>query len=316
MINITIFNNLFDNKTDKTMSLDSFGQFEDLLYKLSNVARQSKKDSHLISPACYKPDTNRRCNANVSHWSGWAAMDVDDHTFEMENLQDELFDQLGHYNYVCYSTASSSRDLPKFRLVFPLSREVCADDIRHFWYALNRELGEIGDPQTKDLSRMYYIPAKYDGAFNFIFSNHAGSVIDPGALMRRHEFVDARSSGKTFLERLPPAMQKEIVQYRKDSMERKSTVRWMGYRDCPFVNQSLIQEYRAIAWTDNSGRYAMIYRIMASIAASAVKSGYPISSQELVDLIRELDMETSQRYKNRRLDIEADRALEFVYRNL
>lgn len=315
-IDITIFRNLFDNKTDKRMSFSDFAEFESFLYKLSSVPRKSKRDSNLISPACYREGTNRRCNDNVSHWSAWAAMDVDDHNFDSENLEHELVTRFGHYNFVCYSTASSSWSLPKFRLVFPLSSEIKSDRIRHFWYALNRELGDIGDPQTKDLSRMYYIPAKYVGAHNFIFSNHSGSVIDPRVLMNKHEYVETRSGAKNFLDRLPKAMQDEIIRHRKESMERKSTVRWSGYRDCPFVNKSLIKDYKSIAHVDNTGRYAFIYKIMVSIATNAVKDGYAISTNEIVDLIRELDMETSQRYQNRRLDIEADRALEFAYRNL
>ena len=316
MIELTLFRNLYDNKTDKRLELSDFSEFESLLYKLSSEKREGKRDSNLMSPACYTKGTNRRCNANVSHWSAWAAMDVDDHNFSSENLQNELFDRYGNYNYVCYSTASSSRDLPKFRLVFPLSSTVNGDRIRHFWYALNRELGDIGDPQTKDLSRMYYIPAEYAGAYNFIFSNHSGSVIDPRSLMSKHEYIETRSTAKNFLDRLPKAMQEEIVRHRRESMERRTDVRWTGYRDCPFVNQNLIQEYKAIAHIDNSGRYAMIYKIMVSIATNAVRDGYAITNKEIVNLIRELDTETSQRYQNRPLDVEADRALEFAYRNL
>lgn len=315
-ISLTLFDSIFDNKTDKKLDLSSFDEFERLLYKMSELPREGKQDSHLISPACYKDGTNRRLNDNVSHWSAWAAMDVDDHKFSAKNLKDELIEAYPHYNFVCYSTASSTNDHPKFRMVFPLSSSVKSVRIRHFWYALNRELQNIGDPQTKDLSRMYYIPAKYAGAYNFIFSYHGGSVIDPNALMNRHEYVETRSTAKNFLDRLPEAMQREILQYRKDSNTRKPNVRWSGYRDCPFVNQNLIKEYRAIAHVDNSGRYAMIYKIMVSVATNAVRDGYAITSQEIVDLIRELDMETSQRYARRALDVEADRALEFAYRNM
>ena len=316
MIELTLFRNLYDNKTDKRMELSDFNEFEKLLYKLSAVERKGKRDSNLISPACYKEGTNRRCNANVAYWSPWAAMDVDDHNFSAENLKHELSDLFSSYQYICYSTASSTWDHPKFRLVFPLTESVDAERIRHFWYALNRELGDIGDPQTKDLSRMYYIPASYSGAYNFIFSYHGGSPIAPTDLMAKHQYVETRSSAKSFLDRLPEAMQKEIIRHRKDSMERKSSIRWTGYRDCPYVNQNLIKEYRMIAFTDNSGRYAMIYKIMVSIATNAIRDGYAITTNEIVNLIRELDMETSQRYQNRPLDVEADRALEFAYRNL
>lgn len=316
MIKVTAFNSLFDNKTDKVMELNNFDGLEKLLYKLSEQPFASKKDSYLISPACYLSGTNRRCNENVARWSAWAAVDVDDHSFSSENLEHDLVQSFGNYRFVCYSTASSTSQYPKFRMVFPLSTTVEGDSIRHFWYALNRELGDIGDPQTKDLSRMYYIPGSYASAHNFIFSHRDGDYIDPAALMNKHRYVETRSTAKNFIDRLPDAMQKEIVKYRENSLERKPNVIWSGYRDCPFVNQNLIKDYKAIAFTDNSGRYAMIYKIMVSIASNAIRDGYPITTTEIVSLIQELDMETSQRYKKRRLDIEADRALEFAYRKM
>ena len=55
---------------------------------------------------------------------------------------------------------------------------------------------------------------------------------------------------------------------------------------------------------------------MVSVATNAVRDGYAISTSEIVSLIRELDMETTQRYQTRALDVEADRALEFAYRNM
>jgi len=319
-LNLTIFRNKYDNKTDKVMSLTGFTDFENLLYQLSEVKREGKHDSYLISPACYAEGTNRRCNDNVTGWSTWAAMDVDEHNFSTENLQDELYNWFGNFNYVCYSTASSSRTLPKFRMVFPISRPIEGTRVHHFWYALNRELGGLGDPQTKDLSRMYYIPATYTGAYNFIFSNHSGVAIDPDVLMGKHPFDErlmGSGSGSSFIDRLPKEMREQVIGYRKMTASVSgANVRWSGYSDCPFVNQSLISEYKSVAHIDNSGRYAMMYKIMVSIATSAVRNNYPITANEIVSLIRELDQDTSNRYKRRRLDIEADRAIEFAYRNM
>ena len=130
-------------------------------------------------------------------WGGWCAVDVDDHEFKGD-LKDELIDRYGKYYFVCYSTASSKHDLPKFRMVFPTRKRVEANDIKHFWFALNTELESIGDKQTKDLSRMYYIPGSYSGAFNFIFSN-VGDYIDPDDLMNKHAFVEKKSSN-SFLD--------------------------------------------------------------------------------------------------------------------
>jgi hypothetical protein len=60
----------------------------------------------------------------------------------------------------------------------------------------------------------------------------------------------------------------------------------------------------------------MIYKIMTSIACNAIKKNYPISEYEIVNLIRDLDRDTSNRYAKRPLNTEASRAIEFAYRNV
>ena len=307
-ISLTLFNSIFDNKTEKRMDFSDWVQFENLLYDLSSIKRKGKKDAQLISPATYQSNTTR-ANANVINWASWAAVDVDDHVFEGD-LERELFSRYGNYYYVCYSTASSTDSHPKFRLIFPLKAPVKASNIKKFWYALNTELGSIGDRQTKDLSRMYYIPATYDNANNFIFSNQTGVWIDPDALIDKHPLQEKK--GSTFFDRLPEEMQKTIIQHRKDQMENR-TINWTSYQDCPFVNKNLITEYKAITGT---GWYHLMYRIMVSIAGNAVKREYPITVHEIVQLCKELDMETGNWYDNRPLDKEAERAIEFVYGNM
>jgi hypothetical protein len=322
MYSLTVFGSIFDNKTDTRVDFDTFEQLEKSLYHLATLPGykakkgeylKGKKISPLISPAIYKPNSTR-ANANVIEWAGWAAIDVDNHNFE-GNLQDELRARFGMWDYVCYSTASSTVAQPKFRLVFPLTRSVNASEIKHFWYALNTEFECMGDKQTKDLSRMYYVPAKYPGAHNFIFSNR-GAPIDPTALMQKHPWT-APSTSDSFIDRLPPELQKEVVLHRQQKLqEHKRQFDWSSYKDCPFVNQRLIKDYKAIARTDGSGRYSMIYKIMTSIACNAVKRQYPITEYEIVDLVRQLDRETSNIYAKRPLNAEASRAIEFAYKNI
>lgn len=312
MLALTIFKNIYDNKTNKRMDFENWEQFENLLYKLSKVELKSKKDAYLISPAVYTEDSTR-ANKNVMQWAGWAAIDVDDHNFNGD-LKSELFDRFGGWYYICYSTASSTQLQPKFRLVFPLTRNIESNRIKQFWFALNTEFESLGDRQTKDLSRMYYIPALYSGANNFIFSNNDGDPIDPDVLIQKHPSPEPKKSN-SFIDRLPESIQKEIIKYRAEALQGKRSVQWTSYRDCPFVNQGLIKEYSSISQIDGSGRYAMIYRIMSSIAINAIKQEYPITAHEIADIVRQLDSDTSNRYQTRNLLLEADRALEFAYRN-
>lgn len=319
MISLTVFKSIFDNKTDTRVDFDSFEKFEKSLYHLSTLkgykakrGEFAKNASPLISPAIYKPDTTR-ANANVIEWAGWAALDVDNHSFDGD-LESELARLYPSTYFICYSTASSTRDTPKFRLVFPLTRSVKGDEIRHFWFALNSEFGMVGDGQTKDLSRMYYVPAIYPNAHNFIFT-HVGDYVDVDSLLLKHKY-DANITSTNFIDRLPPEIQKAVVEHRKEQLEKsKHDITWNSYKDCPFVNKRLINDYKQIAGVDGSGRYSMIYKIMTSIACNAVKRKYPITEYEIVDLVRGLDRETSNIYAKRPLNVEASRAIEFAYRN-
>ena len=292
------------------MDFESWDKFTNFLYKLSERPLRGKQDAELISPAVFEPDSTRK-SANVLAWGGWAAVDVDDVTFDGD-LKDELIHRFGHYTFCCYSTASSTDTHPKFRLVFQLSGQVEQSRIKHLWFAINSELESIGDKQTKDLARMYYIPANYAGANNFFFTNNA-DPIDIDYLLARWPY-DEKRDAKDFMDKLPPAWREQIIEYRKGKLDNTSYV-WSGYQDCPFINKKLLQEYIVMSGTDGSGRYRMIYKLMISIAANAVEKQYPITVPQIVDLIRQIDKETANLYENRPLEVEANNALEYAYKH-
>ena len=304
---LTLFKSIFDNKTEKRMNFTSYHQFERLLFDLAQQKREDKKSAPLISPATYKENTTR-ANDNVLGWAGWCAVDVDEHVFD-GNLEQELLDRYGKWNHVVYSTASSTREHPKFRIVFPLTIHVPKEKIKHFWFALNKELGDIGDPQTKDLSRMYYVPGKYKDAYNFIFNNFNGVDMNPYEIMSKHDYVERSGS---LIDNLPKEIRKQVLAHRKSEMTN-TNVSWSNYRDCPFVNKKLVKEYNEIT---DTGWYTKMYSIMVSIAGNAIRKKYPITAQEITTLCKEIDYENGNWYKSRPFDKEADRAIEFVYGNV
>lgn len=308
---LTVFKSIYDNTINKKVEFENFSELENLLYSLSRKKgykakknEKGKQSSPLISPAYYEENSKRR-NAHVLGWAGWCAVDID----EYEGDYKDLLKQYENYYYICYSSASSKKSHPKFRLVFPLNRHVMKDEIKHFWFALNKELGDVADPQTKDLSRMYYVPAQYPNAFNFIFTNK-GTVMDIDEIMAKHEYVESRNTN-SFLDKLPESIRTAILKDRKNKMTN-TNISWSSYSNCPFVPKNMIEEYKSIAFTDGSGRYLMIYKIMVSIACNAIKMNYPIREGQIVDLVKELDRETSNRYHNRPLHTEAKRALEYA----
>ena len=302
-IALTIFDSIYDNTTSKRIDYKSFDEFEQVLYKLAKSKKfKQKKDAPLISPATYV-ESSKRANANVVAWGGFGIVDVDDYVGNIEDIHK----QYEEYKYVCYSTASSTKENPKFRLVFPLTKWVDNEQIKHFWYALNKEIGDIADAQTKDLSRMYYIPATYEGAYNFIFS-HDGKVMDPEVLMEKHRYI---STSDSFFDRLPEAIRNGLIEHRKQQLNNKD-FSWSGYRDCPFVNQRQIEEYKQIT---DTGWYYKMYQIMVTVAGNATKRGYPITAQEIAYLCRDLDNDTGGWYGKRDMVKEADRAIEYIFRS-
>jgi len=308
MYSLTIFKNQYDNKTHRKIDFNTWDQFSKFLYKLSERPLGGKKDAELISPAIYENNTTR-ANKNVIAWESWCAVDVDD--IEVEgSIEDYVRTRFRDWNFICYSTASSTNMAPKFRLVFPLVCRVEASRIKHFWFALNTEMEKIGDRQTKDLSRMYFIPASYSNAFNFIFSNTNGTAIDPDELMSKHKYND-KADSKDFLDRLPDAWKEQIIEYRKGKLENNDIV-WSSYRDCPLWPQSLAAQYITISGT---GWYRQMYCIMIAIAGKAVEKGYPITASQIVELCRQFDTDNGKWYENRPMDVEANNALEYAYKN-
>jgi hypothetical protein len=310
MYHVTVFKNRFDNRTYNVKSYESWPELVQMFKNLS-VKKGSKggnNSSPLISPALYVQKSTRS-NRNVERWSRWCAVDVDDFDIHTGDVKHSLQSICGNYSFVCYSTASSTPINPKFRLVFPLTREIDKDEIPHFWYAFNKHLKDIGDKQTKDLSRMYYVPAEYPEAFNFIFTND-GDEVDPDYIMSQWSYKS--STGNSFLDRLPPAMAKAVIEHRKEQMDNNNIV-WSDYRDCPFFPRQLAIEYQSIT---DTGWYHKMYQIMVATAANAIKRNYPITAIQVAELCRQLDRDNGMWYDNRPLEKEADRAVEYAYRNV
>ena len=177
-----------------------------------------------------------RSNKSVLYWSSWCCVDVDDDIdgcSDSESLRTwDLHRKYGQYDYVVYNTAGCRRDNLKFRIIFRLDEQVENARIKSFWHALNTELGELGDPQTKDLARMYYAPAQYPNAYSFFMVNSGGSALNVSELIAKHPYVE--KTGNSFLDRLPLEMQQgSVIQHRKDSLNN-TDYRWSSYRDCPF----------------------------------------------------------------------------------
>lgn len=294
------------------MSFKSWDSFKDLLYELSAQPgykpkkHEKRNGSPLITPACFAQNTTRK-NDNVTSWGGWVAMDVDEYSGSFQDAAAAF----GPYAHVCYSSASSTTEKTKFRVILPMTRHVEASKIRHLWYACNKEFNSLGDPQTKDLSRMYYVPAQYPNSNNFIYSGSSNTLLDPDILMSKHSYIDSIKAS-SFSDKLPDEIRLKIQKYKKEGLTNTSYT-WNGYQDCPFVNKNMINEYRTI---HNGGWYSKMYQIMLNIAGNAMRRGYPITPAEVAALCKQIDFDTGGWYKNRPMEVESARAIQCVCKSL
>ena len=309
MLGLTYFSSRRDNRPDgKTLSYSSWEEFVKYLKHLSNYEglkpgrdeEEAPNHSPLISPAFFKKGEKRRKDAVIG-WAGWAALDIDDYKGDIDD-----FDNRG-FQCVLYSTASSRKESPAFRVVVPLRSWIKGEDIPDFWYALNMHYLEIADPQAKDTCRMYYVPAKYPGAYNF-FQERGGEMVCPRDLTERYPVP--RLQKRRMYDRVTLDLQKAIREERHQLLlERGVNLNWTTYHECPFVNKKMIEAYKG---NSSKGYYHRFYSIMVSIASRATKMGYDIDAGEIEELMREIDHETGSWYSTRSLRREAENAIQFA----
>jgi putative DNA primase/helicase len=75
-------------------------------------------------------------------------------------MDGEAFDEarLDGLEWFAYSTYSHRLDDPHYHLVLPLAERVPASLWRVVWAELHDRIGLVGDPQTKDPARIFYLP--------------------------------------------------------------------------------------------------------------------------------------------------------------
>lgn len=299
---------MFDNKTDNTVVFDSYKEFSTWLKKLYQISTVKPiKDkpiefyhAPLISPAIYD-NGQTRANSNVERWSKWAMLDIDVWKGSVEDIQTSFSD----YEIIAYNTPSCKEDNVHFRLIVHLSREIDKKEFPHFWYALKKEIG-VGDEQTKDMARMFYVPGQYPGAYSFFFER-AGKPLDPDEIINKYPLP--KQSSSDIMDYLDDDLKKELYSRRI----KNKNIKWSSYKDCPFINKELIAEYMMLSGT---GWYHKMYQIMVSIAKKAMLMNYPITSHEIETLCRELDGDTGNWYTKRPLGKEAERAIKFALSSL
>ena len=126
-----------------------------------------KQAGALWSPVEYDAGTTRG-NRNVRFVES-LVVDMDGEAFDNARL-DGL-------EWFAYSTYSHSESDPHYHLVLPLAHKVPASLWRVVWAELHQRVGLVGDPQTKDVARIFYLP-QHAPDTSFEFHEGHGELLD------------------------------------------------------------------------------------------------------------------------------------------
>jgi hypothetical protein len=145
---VSLFNNKFDNKPkEKLFAIDNF------IKHLQCPDVRSVKDGLLWCPARYRND--HRAKINVIELS-ILELDIDNGATLAEAL--DPFKKLGYFT-LYHTTFSHTQEHHKFRIIVPLSKPIPSDQFIYLYYWANKLVGKVVDPQSKDESRMFYLPS-------------------------------------------------------------------------------------------------------------------------------------------------------------
>jgi len=114
-----------------------------------------------------------------------AALGIDSDSSTEEQFAKAL-EPLEPFEYVLYSThkhgSKVAKDLPRLRVVLPLSEQAPASDQPRLWSRLQQMIGGINDPSTKDASRLMFLPSSFPGGTTVFHHNKTGRFLTPDDL--------------------------------------------------------------------------------------------------------------------------------------
>ncbi len=231
----------------------------------------------LISSAIFG-DVLERANSNVIGWD-MVMLDIDDGVKTL----DEILAKFTPFKYVIYSSANCTHQKLKIRICIPLHKFAPKEALHGIWWALNEWCDGVVDKQTKDKSRMHYQPARYTNKgtnYRHIFMTNPNGI---------------ELNWETLCQKFPAPPEKDKFKIknplrnlkRKVYLANKATPNFdINSKDCPFVYEQMIEKYRL---TPAGGHHNAIYVFGLQCAYNAQKIDYPITVDELADLMKQVD---------------------------
>lgn len=154
-------------------------KFVDLMVEQADMVANplNKVAQPCISPAIY-PVNSYRAKAAVTGWD-WFAADIDNKAGNRSGATIHdiavAMDAVGS-PYLIYTTASHRPEGECFRLMFPLDRVIGMSEFEAVWRSFALRFGCF-DERTKDISRLFIVPRKWEGRANCFFSRVDGRPV-------------------------------------------------------------------------------------------------------------------------------------------
>jgi hypothetical protein len=228
-----------------------------------------------ICPVSYSG--NRRLKDEALAWS-FAGFDID-HGVTFDEMKDAL-DHLG-WTYCIHTTTTSMANEHRLRVLLPITRDILAAEYPGVWASFNLFFGGVLDHKTRDISRLFYVPAAWRGSdYRRIEFGH-GSPVDIDRIRRSFP-----------VEIEPEAPPVDITALRAAILAGKPA----GWRclfdpgkvtslyESPFVSAATLGTFNSAR--KGSGRF---FSFLVSVALSALYQGYEITVEELVCLGLQLE---------------------------
>ena len=268
-------------------------EWNDLMALFAEHAAQvrliSDKDQFKIPalyPTVYADDAFRKSKDNVIGYGSWTAVDID-HVMTFDALKAFFLEH--HLDGCLYTTTSHSMEDPRVRGVFLLNREIELSEFDEFWYALNEFFGKTLDPQTKNINRIYYVPAKWND--DALFERVIGKELDVDALLCKfpYPYKDIVISS-------------EIVKSKIDHIRSNLKPTGSSWSADNAITEAMTSRFLS---SREGGR---LFKLEVAIAKRALWMRYPITASEVESIALSYDKITTGKRRQNTLQ-EAQHAL-------
>ncbi|MCO6414797.1 hypothetical protein JYK14_01200 [Siccirubricoccus sp. KC 17139] len=263
----------------------SWHDFVELMRSYSTQVRttQEKESSDNVAAiinATFKADATSKSLSQVESGTDWMAFDLDDLTLSDQARIKQTLAGLNNH-YLMWSTTKHQATQPRLRVVLPFDRILTIEEHAKLWHLFNHIFDGLVDSKTHNINRLHYVPYAWADSNQHLFIDHSeGAETLPADQMLSwaDQLID---SG---VIRVTPQVDDAAVDELRASLHN-TALSWNGYRDCPFVDQDMLEEYR------NAPEGGRFYHFMTRIAVRSINQSYPIQAGELASLALELDRE-------------------------